>query len=112
MTTSTTGAMKASKLAQFSQFSPDALIAVAEHFGRSNAKYPPHNYRKGYEWSLSFDALNRHLWLWWNGEDIDVDSGSEHLAAVAWHAMALLQFQLENTGTDDRFMPSERGNQR
>ena len=103
MNVSSSGAMKASKLAQFAQFPPEALVAIAEHYGRSAQKYPTHNYRKGYEWSLSFDALNRHLWLWWGGEDIDEESGSHHLAAVAWHALALLTFTQEGTGTDDRY---------
>lgn len=104
MNTSASGAMKASKLAQFAQFPPSALFAIAEHYGRSATKYPVHNFRKGYEYSLSFDALNRHLWLWWNGEDIDPESGSHHLSAVAWHAMTLLSFIQESVGIDDRYV--------
>ena len=103
MNVSASGAMKASKLAQFAQIPPEALIALAEHYGRSRDKYPLHNFRGGYDWSLSFDALNRHLWLWWSGEEIDPDSGSHHLTAVAWHALTLMTFVQEGTGTDDRF---------
>lgn len=103
MNVAASGAMKASKLAHFGQIPPDALIALAEHYGRSRGKYPHHNFRGGYEYSLSFDALNRHLWLWWSGEEIDPDSGSHHLSAVAWHALTLLTFVQDGVGTDDRF---------
>lgn len=59
------------------------------------------NWEKGYRWSLSVDALERHLALWLNGEDNDPETGSSHLVAVAWHVIALWWWHKRGLGTDD-----------
>lgn len=59
------------------------------------------NWERGYKWSYSVDALERHLNQWLLGEDIDEETGSHHLIAVAWHAAALFIFQLRRIGTND-----------
>lgn len=97
-----TGGEKGSKLARFDLIPGDALEEVAKHFGRGALKYADRNWEQGYAWHLSFAALNRHLWAWWQGEDTDAETGSLHTVAVAWHALALLAFQLRDAGTDDR----------
>lgn len=99
-----TGGAKGQKLARFDLIPPDALKAIAEHFGRGARKYADRNWERGYDWSLTFGALNRHLWAFWHGEDMDPDSdeAQPHLAAVAWHAMVLLAFYLRGAGNDDR----------
>jgi len=44
-------------------------------------KYGRHNYRAmGVRASVYYDACMRHLMAWWEGEDIDPDSGLHHLA--------------------------------
>lgn len=102
--TSTTGGQKGDKTEQYDQFPPDALAALAEHYGVGAQKYDKHNFRKGYPWSLSFNALQRHAWAMWRGEDHDPETGSLHLIAVAWHALALAQQQIEGaTQHDDRY---------
>lgn len=107
----TTGGAKGSKLARYDLVPQDALWALAEHFGRGARKYEDRNWEKGYAWSLSYAALQRHLAQWWQGEDIDPDPSlldedgvprSLHLTAVAWHAMVLLSFALREAGTDNR----------
>jgi len=97
-----TGGAKGTKLARFDLLPPDAMWAVAEQYGRGSLKYEDRNWEKSYSWSLSFAAMMRHAWQFWGGEDIDADSGSPHMAAVAWHALALLTFYLREIGTDDR----------
>jgi hypothetical protein len=103
---SESGAMKGVKLARFDLIPVKALTALAEHYGRTAHKYPPNNWRKGFEWSKSYAAILRHLTQWWDGESLDVDpawpEGSPHLAAVAWHALTLLEYVLTKTGVDDR----------
>ena len=43
-------------------------------------KYGAFNYRKtGIEASTYYDAVNRHLKAWWEGEDHDADSGMSHI---------------------------------
>jgi hypothetical protein len=96
-----TGGEKGRKPAQFALLPWDALWAVAEHYGRGAKKYSPRNWERGYPWSWSFDALQRHLAAYWQGEDMDED-GQPHLAAAAFHVLAMLAFSLRKAGTDDR----------
>lgn len=97
-----TGGTKGSKLARFDLVPGEPFIALAEHYGRGAQKYSDRNWERGYPYSWSFAALNRHLWSWWNGEDIDPESGSHHLSAVAFHTFGCHTFQIRSIGTDDR----------
>lgn len=97
-----TGGQKGRKLARFDLIPAEPLIALAEQYGRGAAKYADRNWELGYPWSLCYASLNRHLWLWWNGEDIDPDSGAHHLDAVAWHVFALREFHVKHPEMDDR----------
>lgn len=68
-----------------------------------SAKYGRHNWRViGVRSSVYYDAALRHLMKWWEGEDLDADSGCHHLA----HAVAccLIVRDAANLGqlTDDR----------
>lgn len=95
------GGEKGSKLARFSLIPAEFLWALAEHYGLGARKYADRNWERGYKWSLSVDALERHLNQWKLGESKDVETGSYHLIAVAWHACALFIFGLRGLGTDD-----------
>ncbi len=98
-----TGAEKGVKLARHSLIPPKALTEIAEHYGVGAKKYADHNWRKGYDWSKSYDALSRHLTQFWDGEDYDEETGSKHIIAVAWHAIALSVFMDEQRDKDDRW---------
>lgn len=106
---SNTGGAKGSKVQRYDLIPPAALAALAEHYGRGEAKYPSDpegavgaNWRRGYRWGLSYAALMRHLEAWRAGESVDPETGSHHLTAVAWHAFALFTFESEGLGSDDR----------
>ena len=101
-----TGGMKGQKLCEMGAIDPLALWAVGEVAGFGGIKYERYNFVKGYKWSLSYDALQRHLMQFWSGETIDPESGLPHLASAAWHCLALLTFSLRGKGTDDRFPTS------
>ena len=78
---------------------------LARHYGRGCQKYADRNWERGYKWSLSVAALERHLNLWKQGQDVDHDpeiGDFPHLVAVIWHACALLAFGKRGIGTDDR----------
>lgn len=107
--TSATGGEKGQKDAQASTLDAVALLSLAEVSGFGARKYARHNYLKGYDWSLSLDALHRHLWAFQAGEDRDAESGLPHMAHAAWHALALVSFQLRGLGVDDRFRRGEEG---
>lgn len=104
--TSDSGAQKGSKRARFDMIPTDALTILAEHYGIGAEKYQPvvndehpngiDNWRLGYQWSLSYAAMQRHATQFWGGEDIDQETGSPHLAAVAWHALAMLHWSLND----------------
>lgn len=101
VTDPTTGGEKGQKLARFSLIPSEFLWALAEHFGKGAQKYADRNWEKGYKWSLTVDALSRHLHQFLQGETHDPETGSHHLIAVAWHAMALFIFDIRRIGTDD-----------
>ena len=98
----TTGGQKGQKIAQLGALEPKALMEVAKVAGFGATKYDRYNFLKGYPWSLSYDAMQRHLHAFWAGEDQDPESGLYHLAHAGWHCLALLAFKLRGLGTDDR----------
>lgn len=97
----TTGGEKGSKLARFSLIPPEFLWALAEHYGKGARKYADRNWERGYNWSLSVDALERHLTQWKQGEIYDPETGTHHLICVAWHACALFCYSIFGKGTND-----------
>ncbi len=101
--TSSTGGQKGQKLAQMSALDPQSIQMIAEVAGFGAGKYSKLNFMKGYDSSLSYDALQRHLHGFWNGEDRDPESGLPHLAHAGWHCMALLSFFSRRLGADDRY---------
>jgi hypothetical protein len=99
---SETGGEKGQKEARLGGADPRALQELALIYGFGEEKYARYNYLKGYPWSLSVDALFRHLLAFLDGEDLDPESGLHHTAHVAWHALTLTSYQMRNLGTDDR----------
>ncbi|ACF34278.1 hypothetical protein Kostya_113 [Mycobacterium phage Kostya] len=98
----------ATALRHYDRIPAKALRLLAEHYGKGSLKYDDNNWRKGYDWGLSYAALNRHLWSHWAGETFDPETGSYHLIAVAWHAFALLTFTDEHPEFDSRWSSSSK----
>lgn len=66
-------------------------------------KYGRHNYRvAGVRSSVYYDALFRHMIAWWEGEDIDPDSGVSHLSKAIAGLAVLRDAQINNMLNDDR----------
>lgn len=99
---SATGGQKGVKIARYELMPAGPVYQVACLYGVGALKYPERNFESGYPYSQSFGALNRHLWAWWNGENLDPETGITHLASVVWNAFALMHFQLAGVGVDDR----------
>ena len=56
------------------------LFEVGLAMMEGGRKYGTHNYRAiGVRVSTYYDAVMRHMMSWWEGEDIDPDSGVHHL---------------------------------
>lgn len=61
-------------------------------------KYSPRNWEGGIDYGSHFDSMKRHLDQWWNRENDE-----DHLAAVAWHAFALMHHEdLKREDIDNR----------
>lgn len=103
-TTSATGGEKGTKPERYDLLPIQALAKVAQLYGRGADKYAAHNWRKGYEWSKSYAALQRHATQFWGGEDNDAEMDLPHMASVAFHAFALLTFMEEQRDFDDRYI--------
>lgn len=97
-----TGGMKGRKPQRYELIPWNAVGAIAEVYAFGAQKYDDHNWRKGYDWSLSFGALLRHLTAFWEGEDLDPESGLPHLAHAGFHVLSLLTFMRERPELDDR----------
>lgn len=101
--TSATGGQKGTKPQQISTIDPQALLMLAEVSAFGAQKYDAFNYLKGYDWNLSYDAAQRHLMAFWNGEDRDQESGLLHVLHAAWHCLAMSSFIERGLGTDTRY---------
>ena len=110
-TTSSTGGEKGVKSRKFALLPWKALGVIAEHFGLGAEKYAAHNWRNGYEWSKSYDALQRHLADWWEGEERDED-GLHNLAAAGFHILVLITYAITHRDRyaefDDRYKPEPK----
>lgn len=101
VTNARTGGKKGTKLARFDLIPARPMWEVAELYGRGARKYEDRNWEKGYDYSLSIAALERHLNLYKQGEDYDPE-GQHHLASVVFHALALIEFGETHPELDDR----------
>lgn len=99
---SSTGAEKGSKIERYDLIPAEPLRLLAQHFGRGATKYADRNWEAGYDWSLSFAALQRHAWAFWGGEDIDPETGTPHIVAAAWHCFALAEYMNSHPEFDNR----------
>ena len=73
-------------------------------------KYGRYNWREaGVRGSVYYDAAMRHLMAWYEGEDIDPDSGVHHLAHAMTGLSVLRDSQMRGNWTDDRPMPTKAG---
>lgn len=80
-----------------------ALFQMGRAMMQGKQKYGLVNWReKRVSSSVYFDAAMRHLWSWWEGEGIDLESDCPHLAHVMANAAILLDAQALGTLRDDR----------
>lgn len=78
-----------------------AEAAVALHEGA--LKYGGYNWREaGVQASVYIDAVGRHLSAWFEGEDIDPESGLSHVTKAIAGLMVLRDGMIANNWVDDR----------
>lgn len=66
-------------------------------------KYGRHNYRDaGVRASVYYDATMRHLMAWWEGENIDRESGLSHITKAIASLVVLRDAMMQSKVEDDR----------
>lgn len=79
------------------------LFEVGLGLGEGAAKYGRHNFRVvPVRASIYYDATFRHLAAWWEGEDIDPDSGVHHVSKAIASLMVLRDAMINDSWHDDR----------
>ena len=86
-----------------------AAEKVMEVFTFGAEKYGDFNWRKGLEFSRLWGAAQRHQMAFWQGQDLDEESGLPHIAHAIANLMMLMEMGCE---WDDRPYKGEEDNER
>lgn len=78
-----------------------AMLEGASKYGRGNFR------AVGVRSSVYFDATMRHLIAYWEGEDLDPDSGMSHLTKAIASLTVWRDAQIQGMCEDDRFPSSK-----
>lgn len=79
------------------------IAAVGIAMMEGALKYGRHNYRAvGVRSSVYYDALMRHMMAWWEGQDIDPESGMSHLVKAGACLAVLFDSLTIGNLNDDR----------
>lgn len=96
------------KKAPMSTVSAPVVAEIGVAMLEGALKYGRHNYRAvGIRASVYYDATLRHLMSWWEGEDIDPDSGMSHITKALASLVVLRDSMLRGNWNDDRPPRSE-----
>lgn len=82
--------------------SPIAMRWLAEVYTHGATKYADRNWEKGLPLMSIFASLQRHVWAWAQGQDLDTESGLPHMAHVMWNSAAILHLAQTKPDLDDR----------
>jgi len=80
----------------------DSINEIAKILTFGAQKYSDRNWENGFNWGRVYAALQRHLNLWFMGEDLDEETNLSHLAHAGCDLLFLLTFVLRDIGEDDR----------
>lgn len=87
---------------RFDLIPPGPLKDLAAVYTVGASKYGDRNWEQGLAWGRVFAAIQRHLWAWWGGEDLDPEDGLSHLAHAAWGCFTLLEYAQTHPEMDER----------
>lgn len=92
-----------SKKVTFSTVPSTVIAEVAVGMTEGARKYARHNWRvAGVRGSIYYDATLRHLFKWWEGEDLDPDSGLSHITKAITSLVVMRDAMINGKFTDDR----------
>jgi len=82
---------------------PWGMEQIAKVYTYGTIKYDDDNWWKGLKWKKDvLGCIFRHVWKWVRGEKLDDESGLHHLAHAAWNCIALMEYERNEIGIDDR----------
>lgn len=91
------------KKAPLSTVSAPVMAEVGVAMMEGALKYGRHNYRGvGVRASVYYDATMRHMFSWWEGEDVDPDSGMSHITKAIASLTVLRDAMIQGKCEDDR----------
>lgn len=97
------GARFSSGKNRFDLVPPWSMDQIAQVYTYGTRKYDDDNWWKGLRWKRDvLGCIFRHVWKWVRGEKWDDESGLHHLAHAAWNCIALMEYERNNVGIDDR----------
>jgi hypothetical protein len=102
VTNELTGGQKGSKPERYDLVPVEPLSELARVYGYGATKYADRNWEQGYDWSLSYAALQRHVNAFWGGITYDDETGLHHLAHAMFHCMAMIEWSRTHPELDDR----------
>ena len=80
-----------------------AVNSLARVLTYGAKKYDADNWRRGFNYSVPYACLMRHMMAFWDGEDIDPESGLSHLDHAIANLAMLIEFERECPHLDDRW---------
>ena len=91
------------KKARLSTIPAGVLFEVGNAMLEGACKYGRHNYRGiGVRAEVYYDASMGHIMDWWEGEDIDPDSGLSHITKAIASLVVLRDAMMQGKLHDDR----------
>ena len=81
---------------------PEMINALGGALKFGADKYAPRNWEQGAEWGRYYAALQRHLWAFWSGKEVDEESGLPTLHHAACCLMFLITYVERGIGEDNR----------
>lgn len=79
------------------------LLELGVAMAEGAMKYGRHNYRAiGVRASVYYDAVLRHMTAWWEGENVDPDSGINHITKTIAGLVVIRDAMMRGNWVDDR----------
>jgi hypothetical protein len=88
------------------------VLGIAKVLKFGAQKYDAWNWAQGMDWNRPLDALYRHVGAWEGGNNIDEETGLNHLLHAACCLMFLYMYQLCGLGKDNRWKRNPKSDEK